>query len=348
MMSKALSKAEQFLKVGPYVLWVGINVGISMVLGYQRSPADAVYYLVTYFIFASIVIWFFGYRLFPAYLARDGRSNRRIGFYAGVFIGLFILGIFSHSIMADVLGLTQKPESYAPKFVRIAIWVLLVVLGIIFMASIRIARIYYFNALQEIEHKAERAEAELKLLKSQISPHFLFNTLNNIYGLAYLGDVRAAEMISKLSRLLRYLLYDCDQPKVRLTREKDLIEHYLSIQLLKHEDSLNVDFYHAGITHHNMIAPMILINFIENCFKHSDLESNQQGWIKISLEVENNKLHFRTENTIREEVGEVPMDRKGIGLTNSLKLLEANYPGKHEVEITREDHVYQLDLKITL
>ena len=147
---------------------------------------------------------------------------------------------------------------------------------------------------------------------------------------------------------MRYLLYDCDQHKVPLSKERDLIEHYLSIQLLKHEDPLNVDFYYAGITNNNIIAPMILINFVENCFKHSDLESNPQGWIKIGLEVENNELNFRTENTIRDEVGEIPIDRKGIGLTNSLKLLEANYPGKHEVEITKEDHVYQLDLKITL
>jgi sensor histidine kinase YesM len=155
-------------------------------------------------------------------------------------------------------------------------------------------------------------------------------------------------MISKLSKLLRYLLYDCDQPKVLLTKEKELIEHYLSIQLLKHEESQNVDFYNAGIKNNNKIAPMILINFIENCFKHSDLETNPQGWIKISLEVEKNELNFRTENTFKEEVREIPIDRMGIGLTNSLKLLKANYPEKHEVDITRENHIYQLNLKISL
>ena len=348
MMSKALSKTERFLKIGPYILWFGINTVISLVLSYQRGLADTIYYLVTYFFFGSIVIWFFGYALFPEYLSREGKINRRLGLFIGINIILFVVGIISHSITADVLGLTQVSDRYAPKSVRVALWILLVLLGIIFMASIRIARVYYLNAVQKFEYKAERAEAELKLLKSQISPHFLFNTLNNIYGLAYLRDERAAEMISKLSKLLRYLLYDCDQRKVLLSREKDLIEHYLSIQLLKYEYPLNVDFYHAGITNNNMMAPMILINFIENCFKHSDLESNPQGWIKISLEVENNELNFRTENTIKEEIEEIPTDRKGIGLTNSLKLLEANYSGKHNVEITRKDHVYQLDLKITL
>lgn len=348
MMSQAVSKTERFLKVGPYILWFGMHIAISIVLSYQRSLEETIYYLVTYVFFGSIVIWLFGYKLFPEYLAREGKINQRLVLLIGINIILFIMGIYAHTMMGEMLGLTQIREQYAPKSVRIALWVLMVLLGIIYMASIRIARVYYLNAIQRIEHKAQRAEAELKLLKSQISPHFLFNTLNNIYGLAYLRDERAAEMISKLSKLLRYLLYDCDQKQVPLSKEKNLIEHYLSIQLLKHEDLLNVDFYHAGIKNNNKIAPMILINFIENCFKHSDLESNPQGWIKISLEVENNELYFRTENTIKEEVEEISIDRKGIGLTNSLKLLEANYPGKHEVVVTREDQLYLLDLRIKL
>ncbi len=347
-MSKALSKTEQFLKVGPYIFWFGMHIIISLVLIYQRSLTDTIYYLVTYVFFGSLIIWLFGYKLFPEYLAREGKINRRLGLLIVINTLLFIIGIYAHTFSAEVLGLTQISDQYAPKSVRAALWILMVVLGIFFMASIRIARVYYLNAVQEIEHKAERAEAELKLLKSQISPHFLFNTLNNIYGLAYLKDERAAQMISKLSKLLRYLLYDCDQPKVLLTKEKELIEHYLSIQLLKHEDSQNVDFYHAGITNNHMIAPMILINFIENCFKHSDLETNPEGWIKISLEVDTNALNFRTENTFKEDLEQIPIDHMGIGLTNSLKLLEANYPEKHDIDIIKENQVYQINLKITL
>lgn len=348
MMSQALSKTERFLKVGPHLLWFGMHAAISLVLAYQRSVAETIYYLVTYVFFGTIIIWLFGYKLFPEYLTREGKIDKKLGVLIAANILLFVLGIVSHTILAEAMELTPIRDQYAPKSVRIVLWVMMVFLGVIYMASIRVARVYYFNAIQKIEHKAQRVEAELKLLKSQISPHFLFNTLNNIYGLAYLKDERAAVMISKLSKLLRYLLYDCDQAKVRLAKEKELIENYLSIQLLKHEDAQNVDFYHAGIAQGHMIAPMILINFIENCFKHSDLESNPQGWIKISMEVENNELNFRTENTIREDVGETPMERKGIGLTNSLKLLEANYPEKHKVEITRENQVYQLDLKMTL
>ncbi len=347
-MNKALSKTERFLKVGPHILWFGTNAAMSLVLIYQRGWADTIYFLVTYLLFGTLVIWLFGYKVFPEYLAKEGKVDRKLALLFVLNIIVFILGIRAHTIMAQVLELTQISERYAPKSVRIGLWVLLVLLGIVFMASLRVARVYYLNAIQKIEHKAQRVEAELKLLKSQISPHFLFNTLNNIYGLAYLRDERAAVMISKLSKLLRYLLYDCDQHSVPLSREKELIEHYLSIYLLKHEDSRNVDFYNAGITSKHMIAPMILINFIENCFKHSDLESNLKGWIKVSMEVENNELHFHTENTVKEEVKHIPEGRKGIGLTSSLKLLEANYPGKHEVEVSREGGIYQLDVKIEL
>ncbi|MFL9837003.1 sensor histidine kinase [Flavobacterium sp. ST-75] len=347
-MSKALSKTEQFLKAGPYIFWFGMHIAISFVLTFQRSFADTIYYLITYVFFGSLTIWLFGYKLFPEYLAKEGKLNRKLELLIGINIILFGIGIYSHTFMAKALGLTQISNQYAPKSVRIALWVLMVILGVFFMASIRIARVYYHNAVQKIEQKAEKAEAELKLLKSQISPHFLFNTLNNIYGLAYLRDERAAQMISKLSKLLRYLLYDCNQHKVLLTKEKELVEHYLSIQLLKHEDSQNVDFYHAGITNSHMIAPMILINFIENCFKHSDLETNTEGWIKISLEVDNNELIFRTENTFKEDLEGISKNHMGIGLTNSLKLLKANYPEKHEVDITRENHIYQLNLKIKL
>jgi LytS/YehU family sensor histidine kinase len=191
-------------------------------------------------------------------------------------------------------------------------------------------------------------ETELKLLKTQISPHFLFNTLNNIYGLAYMKDDRAADMISKLSKIMRYLLDEGDQPSVSLAKERDLIEHYLSLQLLKHEAAKNVDFYHEGVQHRQRIVPMVLINFVENCFKHSDLETNSAAWIKISLEVEDNELHFVTENSVRKDLKETSLGRKGIGLANSLKLLEANYPNKHEVEINQTDQVYQLDLKLSL
>jgi len=347
-MSTAVSKTERFLKIGPFFLWFGMNSLVTIGLGFQRELIDAIYFLTTFFLFGSLIIGHFGYFLFPKYLASDGKINKEIGLSIITNIGLLILGIASVLIMADVLDALKVPEKYAPASVRIGVWFLLVLLGMVLMASIRLAGVYHDKTVQKMEYQVNRAQSELMLLKNQISPHFLFNTLNNIYGLAYLGDTRAAEMISRLSQIMRYLLYDCEQDKVPLTKESELIEYYLSLQNLKYEEQVNVDFYNAGIKYSHFISPMILINFVENCFKHSDLENNSEGWINIHLEVDNNELIFRTENTIKKEMESILFQRNGIGLDISKKLLEMNYPGKHKLNTNTVENVYSVELIVEL
>lgn len=348
-MNVALSKTERFLKVGPYVLWFGLNAVIVLLLGSQAGLPQAIYYSITYFGFTTLIIWFFGYQVFPRYLAvREGKTSQKVGLFLAINIIIFLVGIYSHYYLIGLIDLKPTQFRYLPTTIRIAIWVLFVCLGIFIVIGIQLARTYHLNMIQKIGHQAERVKAELQLLKNQISPHFLFNTLNNIYGLAYMKDERAAKMISKLSQIMRYLLDDCNQKKVPLIKEKELMEHYFHLQMLKYEGTKNVDLYHAGINNSHTIVPMILINFVENCFKHSDLDTNPEGWIKIHMEVENNKLIFRTENTMKKEVEKVLFDRKGIGLTNSLKLLEANYPEKHTIKIKGEENRYQVKVTLNL
>ena len=346
-MNSLLSKTEKFLKVGPYLLWFGLNTVIVLLLGVYAGMPQATYYLVIFFGFTTLLIWFFGFQVFPRYLSmKEGKEDEKFALYLTINILIFLTGIGIQYLARALFGLEFLRIHPLPTIIRVSIWTLFVFLGVSFTAGIQLARVYHQDAVQKIGYKAERIKAELQLLKNQISPHFLFNTLNNIYGLAYMKDERAAQMISKLSQIMRYLLDDCDQPTVPLVKERDLLEHYLNLQLLKHEGSRNVDFYHAGVNHSHTIVPMILINFVENCFKHSDLDTNHEGWIKIDMEVENNELTFQTENTVKKEVEKILFDRKGIGLTNSLKLLEANYPEKHMVEINKDDETYQL--KVTL
>lgn len=346
-MTTVLAKTEKFLVYGPQVIWVGMNLVIALTVDYQLGLKPALFYLMTFLIFGSLVIWHFGYRLFPAYLAADGKITSKVALQILINLLLFIPGICGHLISELYVNQQTVPHA-APVLVRAFVWVLMVLLGMILMGSIQLARAYHYKTVERMENQVRRVEAELQLLKNQISPHFLFNTLNNIYGLAYLRDERAAVMISKLSQLMRYLLYDCNQQRVPLIKEKDLIEHYLSLQHLKHEGNLNVDFYHAGIHYDQMISPMILINFIENCFKHSDLENNPKGWIKISMEAENQLLSFRTENTVRRGAESKPGGQQGIGLTNSHLLLKANYPDKYTLDIQQDEDVFQLQLTVQL
>lgn len=348
-MNTALSKTERFLKVGPYAMWFGLNAVIVLLLGSQAGFPQAIYYLVTYFGFSTLIIWFFGYQVFPRYLlTREGRLDQKIELYIFINILFFLIGIYSHYYLFDLIELKQLQIRYLPIIIRIAIWILFVFLGIFIVIGIQLAKAYHLETVQRIGYKAERAKAELQLLKNQISPHFLFNTLNNIYGLAYMKDARASQMISKLSHIMRYLLEDCNQSNVLLLKEKELLEHYLNLQLLKHDGSRIVDFYHAGIKNSHRIVPMILINFVENCFKHSDLDTNPQGWIRIHMEVDNDVLNFQTENTMKKEVEKILFDREGIGQANSIKLLEANYPGKHMLKVNQEKNIYQLKITLNL
>ncbi len=343
-----MTKTERFLKIGPLILWFGMNTLITIAVWYQRDIIDGLYYLCTYFLFGTLVIGHFGYQLFPQYLASDGHLNGKIVASIVVNVTFFLLGIISQFLLVDILNILAAPQLYAPTTVRIVVWCLLVLLGMILMASIRLAEVYHMATVREMEDKVKQAQSELMLLKNQISPHFVFNTLNNIYGLAYLGDGRTPEMISRLSQIMRYLLYDCEQERVPLIKESELIDYYLALQMLKYEDSINVDYYKAGIQYKYMISPMILINYVENCFKHSDLEHNPEGWINIHLEVDNNTLVFRTENTIKKEMETILCERIGIGFRNSMRLLEANYPGKYTLKKDSKEGIYTIELTLEL
>lgn len=197
----------------------------------------------------------------------------------------------------------------------------------------------------EFSMKNENLQTELKFLKSQINPHFLFNALNNIYSLSYTHSEKTPEMIMKLSNMLRYMLYENNERKVSLREEITYIRHYIDFQLLKIEGSprLEIDMDQADGS--LMIEPMLFIPFIENSFKHSNIEDTKHGWIKLQLRTEGKKVYFHISNSIpartytKDVVG-------GIGLQNIRKRLELLYPGKHQLNITSHDQVFEVDLQI--
>lgn len=183
---------------------------------------------------------------------------------------------------------------------------------------------------EQLLMRAEKLEAELKFLKNQLSPHFIFNTLNNIYSLVQQGNKNAAPMLAKLSDVLRYLLYDSSQKTIFLAKEIAAIHKYVDLQLLRKPKSENVDFYQEGNGSRLKIPPLLLLNFVENSFKHSNLDKSKDAWIKISCIVkENNELHFTTENS-KEDFTALPKNG-GLGNQNIQRQLELNYPNAHEL-----------------
>jgi LytS/YehU family sensor histidine kinase len=197
-----------------------------------------------------------------------------------------------------------------------------------------------------------RLSAELGFLQSQINPHFLFNTLNNIYSFAYRKDDRAPAMITKLSEIIRYLLYECRTKRVSLHKEMALIQNYLELESLRNDAVHNVDFYAEGIEEHHQIAPLILITFVENCFKHGDIHHNEKAWMTLHFEVDDEQVfhaefaNSRVENT--EKKAKNTTKSSGLGMGNAKQQLALNYPKRHELTVENTPHSYTVKLNCSL
>ncbi|MCG8309756.1 MAG: histidine kinase, partial [Cytophagales bacterium] len=197
------------------------------------------------------------------------------------------------------------------------------------------------------ELKSENLNSELKFLRSQINPHFLFNALNNIYSLSVIRSEKTPDNILKLSGMLRYIIYDCNSDRVPLEKEINYINNYIDLQKLKDDQITNIDVDFGRADPKSMIAPMIFIPFIENSFKHSKIEDVELGWIKISIESANNHLLFRVENSLPKE--HYTKDKVGgVGLENVKRRLELLYPNAHRLRINTTEDKFQVELEVTL
>lgn len=220
-----------------------------------------------------------------------------------------------------------------------------------YLVAVVVSSLYKTAVLAEIKEKEamklqkEKLETEMKLLKSQINPHFLFNTLNNIYALSIVKSESTPDILLKLSDMLRYILYECNADRVHLANELTYIKNYIDLKKLKDSKGLNIDLNLEDGPPQYQIAPMILIPFIENAFKHSNIENLESGWIKIDLKFENNILIFKVDNT-QPETSFTKDQQGGIGLKNVKRQLELLYPDKHILTITNKLKNFSISLKI--
>lgn len=207
--------------------------------------------------------------------------------------------------------------------------------------------VFYAKRKEEeiIRSKSENLETELKLLKSQINPHFLFNALNNIYALSAIDTTKTQESISHLSTMLRYVLYECERPFVLLSKEVEYIENYIKLFALKSSKKYPIETKFNIEDSTIKIAPMLLIPFVENSFKHSSIEQIKDTYINIYLTSKNNTITFKVENSIAED--NILKDAVGgIGLENVKKRLEILYPNKHNLSISKNDGIFKVELKL--
>jgi len=217
-------------------------------------------------------------------------------------------------------------------------------LAVTFGMTLRMARDSFHCREQE-------KEAELKLLKAELKPHFLFNTLNNLYGLSVIKSDKLPNLMVQLSDLLRYSLYETKEVFVSLDKEINYLENYISLERIRIEAQIEIDFLTKGNTKGKQIAPMLLIVFVENAFKYLGKGQNKKNSVTVLIEVSENTLKFICKNScdipILKEEG-LKKEKGGIGLVNAKKILELIYPKTHHLSIKKDNDFFLVELMIIL
>jgi sensor histidine kinase YesM len=219
---------------------------------------------------------------------------------------------------------------------------------VVMAASLNVFRHHYQHEQANQQLARETLSIELQLLKAQVQPHFLFNTLNNIYSLTLLESERAGEIVRKLSALLSYMFGDCDRPEVALSKEIELLKNYTELEQLRYGRRLKVVLNIHGELTGIKIAPLLLIPFVENAFKHGASEQTDQAEIAIHVYVNDNQLAFRIENSKAAIASNAQINQGGLGLQNVRKRLNLLYPGRHTLSTHAEASRFIVDLTIQL
>lgn len=301
----------------------------------MKSIYNAIFFLPGHLIMVYSMLYF----LVPRFLL-----NRKYWqFLLGIVILVGICGIYTVlaqlSITADadprLQGATFSVGRNILPFIHIA--------GI--AASIKLLKYWYVQRKQTLEAEQQRTAAELKLLKAQLHPHFLFNTLNNLYSHTLEFSPRSPEIVLKLSALLRFMIYESNSQRISLAKEIDLLQNYISLEELRYGDRLDLSVSITGDIEKYQIAPLLLLPFLENAFKHGTSKQIEQCWISFDLTLDGSLVKFKLINSIDPETEE-ETSSGGLGLENVRKRLEILYREKYTLETQKLEEVYMLNLEL--
>lgn len=301
---------------------------------------------------AVVVSYLFNYLLVPKYLwaKRYGR------FFFISFMILLIASWFSFLIVFFALIYILETEaSIEPAALHPELQVISLNFIVFLAISIKqVKRAFYIqqekNELKKTKLSTELKlkEAELKILKAQVHPHFLFNTLNNLYGLTLEKSDEAPKLVLRLSEILDYILYRCEEKQVLLSEEITNLKNYLEIEKIRYSEKLDLTLSFPENTREYKIAPLILLPFVENAFKHGVSNYPGVAFVKIDSGLTNKNLVFSIENTKNPSVQVSKNYSKGIGLKNVKKRLEFLYPEKHLLNIDDKGETFSVNLTLQL
>ena len=302
--------------------------------------------LQAYFIVHIGYIYSIAYYFYPKYLALKKNKN--------FALSVFILTMLSYILYVmnfywlNGLAAYQKNEQIRMLWFASLNFIIMgpPVVCAMFL-TFKMLKNFYLKMEEKISLTKENANAELQLLKAQVHPHFLFNTLNNIYSFALTKSTQAPKLVMNLSNTIRYMVYDCDAPLVPLEKEIKMLNDYIELEKVRYGSRLKTEISIQGDYQNKLIAPLLLIPFVENSFKHGASKMLRHPWIKLQIIVEENTLLFELSNSKPLEANHY-YGKNGIGLKNVQKRLAILYPAKHELTISSTADEYTVKMSIPL
>ncbi len=228
------------------------------------------------------------------------------------------------------------------------------IVDLIYIASlptiIKLLQSYIQQEKQTRQITEEKLNAELQLLKNQLQPHFLFNTLNNLYGMVLTQDKKSPQVVLRLSEIMNYMLYESDRNSIALEKEIEHLNNYIELERIRHGKRLDLVFEKSGTFENKRIAPLLLLPFVENAFKHGVENNGNPTWIRMNVWVNEQSFEFMVENALpehSEQPSGQPTTLGGIGLQNVKKRLALLYPERHHLTI-RNMETYFVKLRLEL
>ena len=314
-----------------YFAW-GFGLGVQP----MKSILNALFFVPGHLIMVYSLLYF----LVPKFLLH----RKYWQFFLGFIILIGICGLYT---VGAQLSLTGDPSLQGATF-TVGRNILPFIHIAAIAASIKLLKFWYIQKKRTLEAEQQKTVAELKLLKAQLHPHFLFNTLNNLYSHTLEFSPKSPEIVLKLSALLRFMIYESNTPKISLVKELDLLEDYISLEKLRYGERLDLSVCVTGDIEKYQIAPLLLLPFLENAFKHGTSRQIDQCWISLNLSQEGSLMKFKLINSIDPVDNHIPSRPGGLGLENIIKRLEILYKGNYSLSTQKLEEVYMVNLDLQL
>ena len=322
------------------LFWIIIVTYFAWGFGLQTNPArsivNAAFFLPGFFVMVYPLL----YVLVPRYLL----PRKFLSFFIGLFIVLVICMVYTQVVQLSLddskifRGMTIAVGRNVLPFLHVG--------GI--ALSIKLLLYWYIQKKLTLEAERQKTAAELQLLKAQLHPHFLFNTLNNLYAHTLEASPKSPEIVMKLSELLRFMIYESNTLKIPLAKEIKLLESYITLEEMRYGDRLDLSVTIKGDVEKYQIAPFLLLPFLENAFKHGTSKQLDQCWISLNISMEDSVMYFKLVNSVERGNGEEKVKIGGLGLLNVKRRLELLYKDKHRFETKRLEDVFVVDLEVNL